>query len=261
MRPNAVKEKLLRDEVAIGPMLLSPDPQVVGVLGAAGFDFVMADLEHTSASLRDLENLVRAADAAGIVPTTRVASSAKADILAVLETGVRAIMVPVVESAEEAHAVVAAARYAPEGRRGIFYLGYSSDYCGTPPLEYFEAANRELLLILQVETARGVENAAEIAAVPGVDCVLVGPGDLSASLGIPWEFDHPRLWEAISHTFRTARLQGKIAGMMPGTPAHARRAYDEGGRLFLWGPDLALLLRAAKEDAAQLAEAVPWGPG
>ena len=260
MRPNPVKRKLLHDEVALGLMLLSADPHVVGIAAGAGYDYVMADLEHTGMSLRELEAIVRAADAAGIVPVTRTAGSTKADILAVLETGVRGIMVPAVESAEEAQRVVDASLYAPAGRRGVYYLGYSSGYSGVPPAEHFRTCNEELLIILQIETAKGVENVAEIAAVSGADCLLVGPGDLTQSLGVPWEFNHPAVWEAIARTFRTTRLHGKIAGIMPAGADHARQCLDEGARLMLWGPDLALLQRAAKEDAALLKERLRWQP-
>ncbi|HEU4754849.1 MAG TPA: aldolase/citrate lyase family protein, partial [Armatimonadota bacterium] len=211
-------------------------------------------------SHRELEHLVRAADAAGIVPTTRVAGPEKQDILAVLETGVRGIMVPMVESPEQAAAVVEAARYAPSGRRGIYYLGYNSGYCGITPAEHFARCNDQLLIIVQVETARGVERAGEIAAVPGVDCVLVGPGDLTQSLGVPWEFEHPAVWDAIGRTFRAARMHGKVAGIMPAGAEYAARCQEEGARLLLWGPDLALLQRAAREDVALLSEKLRWKP-
>ena len=260
MRPNPVKRKLQHDEVALGLMLMSADPHVPGIAAGAGYDFVMADLEHTSTTLRELEAVVRAADAAGIVPLTRVAGSTKADILGVLETGVRGIMVPAVESAEEARTVIDAACYAPIGRRGVYYLGYSSDYGRVPPAEHFRTCNEELLIILQIETVRGVENVAEIASVPGADCLLVGPGDLTQALGVPWEFDHAAVWDAIARTFRTTRLHGKVAGIMPPTPDYARRCLDEGARLMLWGPDLALLQRAAREDAAILSERLRWQP-
>jgi 2-keto-3-deoxy-L-rhamnonate aldolase RhmA len=258
VRKNTVKQKLQRDELAVGLIMLSADPHIVGIAAQAGYDYVMPDLEHTGATLRELEHLVRAADAAGIVPLVRVPGCAKRDILAVLETGVRGIMVPAVESAEEAKEVVAAACYAPLGKRGVYYLGYGSEYGGIPPREHFRRANEELLIILQVETAKGVQHAAEIAAVPGVDCVLVGPGDLTQSLGVPWEFEHPAVWEAIRKTFHATRLQGKVAGIMPAGIDHARRCVEEGARLLIWGPDLALLQRAAREDAAQLREQLHW---
>jgi 2-keto-3-deoxy-L-rhamnonate aldolase RhmA len=93
-----------------------------------------------------------------------------------------------------------------------------------------------------------------------VDCLLVGPGDLSQSLGIPWEFEHPAMWEAISGTFRAARLHGKIAGIMPAGPENAQRCVEEGARMIIWGPDLGLFQRAAREDAALLREKLRWRP-
>jgi 2-keto-3-deoxy-L-rhamnonate aldolase RhmA len=260
VRANSLKQKLLRDEIGIGIILLSADPHVVGIAAGAGFDYVMADLEHTGATLREVEAVVRAADCAGIVPLARVAGPTKADILGVLETGVRGIMVPAVENAEEAKSAVAAARYAPLGRRGVYYMGYGSSYCRVSPADYFPRANEELLVILQIETVEGLRNLTDIAAVPDADCLLVGPGDLSASLGIPWEFEHPALWDAIGQVFDTARLHGKAAGLMPLNVEHARRAADRGGRLLIWGPDLALLQRAAHEDAARLQESLRWTP-
>ena len=260
MRLNTVKQKLLRDEAAMGLMMLSADPHVVGVAAAAGFNYVMADLEHTGLTHRELEGVVRAADLAGIVPMTRVAGPDKRDVLAVLETGVRGIMVPAVETVEEAKSVVSAARYSPLGKRGVYYFGYNSEYGAVPPAEHFSGSNEELLIILQIETVKGVENAAEIAAVPGVDCLFIGPGDLSQSLGVPWEFDHPALWEAVAKTFRATRLYGKIPGMMPVGLDHAERCTVEGARLLLWGPDLALFQRAAREDVEQLAGRLRWRP-
>lgn len=261
MRPNPLKRKLVRDELGIGLIMLSADPHVVGITAQAGYDYVMPDLEHTGLTLRELETIVRTADAAGIVTVARVPGPSKQDILAVLETGVRGIMVPAVESAAEAETAVSAARYHPLGRRGVYYMGYSSAYAGIPPAEHFASSNEELLIILQIETARGVEHAAEISAVPGVDCLLVGPGDLTQSLGVPWEFEHPAVWEAISKTFRVARLHGKIAGIMPAGIDHAAKCVEEGARLLIWGPDLALFQRAAREDAALLAEKLRWGRG
>src|SRR3954452_2838185 len=120
MRPNPLKQKLERDEVAVGLIMLSGDPHVVGIAAEAGYDYVMPDLEHTGLNLRELEALVRAADAAGITPVARVPGPSKQDILAAQEPGVRAIMVPTVETEEEARAAVAASRYHPVGRRGVY---------------------------------------------------------------------------------------------------------------------------------------------
>lgn len=260
MQANALKRKLLRDEVAVGLIMLSADPHVVGITAEAGYDYVMPDMEHTSLSLRELELLVRAADAAGTTTVARVAGPTKSDILSVLETGVRGIMVPAVETVDEARQVVQASRYLPLGRRGVYYLGYNSRYAGVTPAEHFGTANDELLVILQIETVKGVENAEEIASLPGVDCLLIGPADLTQSLGVPWEFEHPATWEAIRKTFRAARMHGKIAGIMPAGVDYAKRCVEDGARLLIWGPDLGLFQRAARQDAATLTEALRWRP-
>lgn len=260
MRPNPLKHKLLRDETAVGVILLSSDPHVIGVTATAGYDYVMPDLEHTGITLRELEAVVRAADVAGISTIARVPGSTKADILSVLETGVHGIMVPMVESIAEAKAVVEAARYGPLGRRGVYYLGYNSGYCGLSPTDHFRTANEELLIILQIESSRGVQQAAEIAAVPGVDCLLIGPGDLSQSLGVPFEFEHPAVWEAIRSTFKATRMAGKIAGIMPAGLEYARECEEAGARLMIWGPDLLMYQRVAREDAARLQETLHWKP-
>lgn len=260
MRVNNVKRRLLRDEVIVGVFLMSTDPHIVGVTAAAGYDYVMTDLEHSSLTLRELEQVVRAADAAGIVSLTRVASCEKPDILAALETGVKGIMAPVIESREQAEALVAAARYTPLGSRGAFYLGYNSEYGAVSPADHYRTANEELLVICQIETARGLQNAGEIASTPGVDAVLIGPGDLTGSLGIPFEFEHEATWDAIRTIFHHTRIHGKIAGIMPVDVDYARRTVEEGARLLLWGPDMILYQKGALADARELAAVLPWKP-
>ena len=130
---NALKSRLQCDEIALGLIMLSADPHVAGIAAAAGYDYVMPDQEHTALGLRELEALVRACDAHDITPVARVAGPDKQNILGVLETGVRGIMVPAVESADDAAAIVQACRYHPEGRRGVYYLGYGSRYGDIPP--------------------------------------------------------------------------------------------------------------------------------
>lgn len=259
MRLNRLKRNLAQDRVGIGLILLSPDPHLTAVAGEAGFDYVMPDLEHAALSLRELEGLVAAAHLAGMECVARVPGAQKRDILAVLDTGVDGIMVPAVESPEEAAGVVAAARYHPEGRRGVYYQSPVSRYGSVPPREHMAEANRELLIIAQIETAAGLEQAEAIAAVPGIDCLLVGPGDLSQSLGVPWEFGHRDVTQAIERTFRVAREQGKIAGIMPAGLEHAAECCTLGARLLIWGPDIGIYRRAAEEDVARLRRVLPWG--
>ncbi len=246
--------------MAAGVFVMANDPHVVGVIAAAGYDYVHFDMEHTTLDLGRLELLVRTADAAGITPMVRVASGEKAHVLAALEAGAQGIMVPMVETADEAADVVRVARYGPEGRRGVFYLGYGSSYGAMSPADHYASANRELLIAVQIESARGVENAAAIAAVPGVDSLFIGPGDLSQSMGIPGQWRDPRLGAAISQIIRAATGQGKIAGAMPPDLDLAAEWVGQGVRYLATGLDMLLLQRALRAETTDLRERLGWSP-
>lgn len=260
MRPNPTKEKLRRGEMAVGMMLLGADPHVVGVLAATGYDFVMFDQEHTSLSFERLEHLVHAADAAGITPMTRVSSGSRSDILRALETGVRGLMVPMVESATAAADAARFARYSPAGERGVYFLGYPSGYGGRTLAEHFAATNDALLLIAQIETAAGAENAAAIAATPGIDMLFIGPADLSQSLGVPGELEHPRVIEATESTLRAARAAGKWSGVMGLDPENAARWKAEGATFVVWHQEMTLFKRILANEAAVIQERLGWTP-
>lgn len=260
MRPNPAKEKLRRGELAAGMMLLSADPHVVGVIAATGYDFIMFDLEHTSLSYERLERLVHAADAAGITPMTRVSSGSRSDILRALETGVRGLMVPMVESAAGMAAVARSARYHPEGERGVYFLGYPSGYGGSTLAEHFGATNDALVLIAQIETAAGAESAAAIAATPGVDMLFVGPADLSQSLGVPGELGHERVIQATEATLAAARAAGKWSGVMGLTPENAARWVAQGASFVVWHQEMTLFKRVLAEEAASIRSKLDWQP-
>jgi 4-hydroxy-2-oxoheptanedioate aldolase len=261
MRTNQTRKQLLDGKLAAGIFVMANSPHVTGAIAAAGFDFVHYDMEHTPLDFAALENLVRAADTCGITPLVRVASGAKRDILPALEAGAQGIMVPAVESAEEAAAIVQVSRYHPEGRRGMFYMGYRSRYGGLPPADYYAAANRELLLTVQIETVRGVENVAAIAAVPGVDALFIGPGDLSQSLGAPGDWSNPAFHEATNRAIRATRDAGKIAGAMSSTLEQAEEWVERGVRFLSTGLDLGFLRQALSAEASLLKERLRWEGG
>jgi 4-hydroxy-2-oxoheptanedioate aldolase len=259
MRANPAKEKLRRGELAVGMFMLSADPHVVGVVAATGYDFVMFDLEHTSLSLERLEVLVRAADAAEITPFARVTSGSRTDILRALETGVRGLMVPMVEAAEDAARAARFARYHPEGERGVYLLSYPTGYGGRGIADHFAASNDALLLIAQIETARGVENAAAIAATPGIDALFVGPVDLSQSLGVPGQLDHPSVLAATEATLKAAQEAGKWGAILGFTPENAGR-WIPPASLLLWHQEMSLFKRVLAEEAATIQARLGWTP-
>jgi 4-hydroxy-2-oxoheptanedioate aldolase len=258
MRANAAREKLQRGEPVLGLMMLSADPHIVGITAATGFDFVMFDLEHTSLSYERLERLVHAADAAGITPMTRVSSGQRSDILRALETGVRGLMVPMVESAADAANAARFARYAPAGERGAYFLSYPSAYGRGSMQEHAAASNDSLLLIAQIETAAGVESAAAIAATPGIDVVFVGPGDLSQSLGVPGELEHERVLGATQSVLDAARAAGKWGGVIG--PENAARWMTQGAPFVIWHQEMTVFKQALAAVVETAQSQLGWEP-
>jgi len=258
MRPNPLKAKMARGEPVAGVWMLANDPHVIGVIAEAGFDYVMLDREHTTLSTDRLELLVRACDAAGICPLARVPSEAKPDVLPVLEAGVQGIVAPQIETAEQARDLVRVSRYHPLGARGMYWISYNSGYGALPASEYYAAANRELLVCAQIETVTGVENAAAIAAVEGLDCLFIGPSDLSQSLGVPGDFDHPALAEAVAATLAATRAAGKWGGIMATSLEPTPGWIDAGALLLGWGIDVTWLQEKLRAEATRLAGGSSW---
>jgi 2-keto-3-deoxy-L-rhamnonate aldolase RhmA len=258
MRENATREKLRRGETVVGLMLLSADAHVVGVIAATGFDYVMFDLEHTSLSYERLERLVHAADAAGITPMCRVSSGSRSDILRALETGVRGLMVPMVESAASAADAARFSRYSPAGERGAYFLSYSSEYGKGTLTDYYAASNDSLLLIAQIETAAGVENAAAIAQTPGIDLLFVGPADLSQSLGVPGQMEHERVLQATATVLAAARAAGKWGGVIG--PENAARWAGRDAAFVVWHQEMTLFKQKLASEVAAIQAQLAWNP-
>ena len=206
-RPNLVRQKLEASQPVLGAALQIDSPWLVEILALAGFDYVLLDGEHGFA-LRNLPVLVMAAQGAGIEPVVRVPSHDRGFLLQALEAGAAGVQVPMVETAAEAARLVEETKYAPLGRRGFSGATRAARYGSRTSEEVAELGNRDTLLVVQLETVRAVANAAEIAAVPGVDVVFVGPADLAQSMGlVPPEGNptDPRLLEVLRRTFGACR--------------------------------------------------------
>jgi 2-keto-3-deoxy-L-rhamnonate aldolase RhmA len=198
MQENRVKRIMSGGGLALGTHVGGiPDPQIVEIIGLAGFDAAFIDMEHTSLDLHDVQACVMAAERVGITPIVRTPGFDPAFILRLLDMGVQGIQVPHVSSAETARAAVAAVRYPPEGERGMAAGSRAADFGKTPLLEHMARSNREIILACMIEDMAAVECLDEIAAVEGVDLLAIGPSDLSRSLGVSGHPDHPRLVAAI----------------------------------------------------------------
>jgi 4-hydroxy-2-oxoheptanedioate aldolase len=236
---NKVKQKVQAGELVFGFVCRTLSPTVVELVGLSGFDFVWLDMEHTSASFETIEDLCRAADAAGIESLVRVPDKSPSSISRVLETGVSIVNVPHVEDRGQAEAIVEAARYAPAGQRGFCATTRGTRYgFDGNARETFAAANERTMIMVQIESGKGVENCAEICAVAGVDAVFVGLADLSQSLGVSGQLDHSDVVASARSVLATARKAGKVGAMLVDTFEDATRWVAEGARIFPCGVDV-----------------------
>jgi 2-keto-3-deoxy-L-rhamnonate aldolase RhmA len=190
MQESRIAQAISERGVAAGAMLFEFDtPGVMRILAAAGADFAIFDLEHTAWDAGTLRTLFAAGRDTGVHTITRVIRAQYPLIASALDAGSRGVMAPMLESRAEAELLVESARYPPLGRRGFGML--FSDVLADGPQAYTERANRDTIVIAQIESPAGIEHADAIVGVPGVDIVWLGQFDLTISLGIPWELDHP----------------------------------------------------------------------
>jgi 4-hydroxy-2-oxoheptanedioate aldolase len=247
MQANRIKQAAREKRTAYGIYVTLAAPALVELAGQAGLDFVRIDTYHGTMSPESVDNLIRAAYAAGITPTARVENDPVA-ILSVLEQGCMAITVPDVETPEAARAVVEASRYPPRGRREISRpvrtMGVAND-------EYFRWADEELVVSIQIESKRGLEALEEIVAVDGLDMVQSGRQDLALSLGVPGQPSHPLVIEAEERIVEAAWKAGKMVSLhFPPAPDAIERARGwaaRGAQCLTIGGDTQVLFGALRE--------------
>lgn len=209
MDSEPFKSRLRRGDSLHGFFIGHPSPALVEMVGYAGFDFVIIDQEHGPMDKMATEAMLRAADAAGVVPVVRIPSADTASILSVLDLGATGILVPHVVSAAVARHIADQAYYPPRGRRGISSLTRAGRH-GLWQGNYLGEANDRTTVIAMVEDAEAVAEAGAVAAVPGIDAVFVGPSDLAASMGHIGKRDHPHLLGAIAGIAEAVRKVGDV---------------------------------------------------
>jgi 2-keto-3-deoxy-L-rhamnonate aldolase RhmA len=207
---NNVKHKLRAGKPSLGSWVMIGHQASAEILAGAGFDWITVDMEHTSIGYETLPVLLAAIRSRGAEAFVRVEANDATVIKRVLDCGAGGIIVPLVNSAAEAEAAVRSAKYPPAGFRGVS-LGRASDYGGNF-VDYFRSINDEVLVVAQIEHYRAVEAIEEILAVEGLDAVFLGPYDLSGSMGIVGQFDHPRMAEARRRVLEAGRAAGKAVG-------------------------------------------------
>ena len=199
----------IRKDFELGTWIQINSPTVVEIMGMNGFDFVVIDLEHGNISLENLEHLLRAAKVANLKSIVRVYENNAALIMKVLDLGPDGLLVPQVSSKAEALKVVKHAKYPPFGDRGSCPCIRQAKHWETNWTEFMEESNKQTMLIALVEGKEGVENFSEIAEVEGIDALMIGPFDLSVSLGIPGQIKHPMIEEKYAEIIQVAKSKGK----------------------------------------------------
>src|SRR5262245_18792352 len=230
MKTNRMKEKIARGEPALGCSVMFPSPQVVEMLGHAGFDWVLIDCEHGSASLADVELMAMACDADGITPIARPRTNTAADIQSVMDRGVMGVQVPHVNSADDARRAVAAVKFGPGAARGLA-AGTRPDSWGLGRRmpDFAAQANAQSLVCVQLEHAEAIGNVDEILAVEGIDVFFIGPSDLSQSMGFPGDPKAAPVAKAIEAALARIVAAGRTPGM-PATSETLAEVLDSGCR-------------------------------
>jgi 2-keto-3-deoxy-L-rhamnonate aldolase RhmA len=239
----------LQTGVAAGVGLTFATPQLVELCGRAGFHWALLDCEHGAFSAETIEHACIAGDAVGLPLMVRPASDRPEAILAALDRGAAGVQVPHVSTAAQAEAIVRAVKYEPRGNRGLGTSVRAAGYgIELDIAEYIAKANRETIVCVQIEDREGLANVGEIAAVPGVDIVFVGPMDLSQALGYPGDLARPDFRRKVERAFGAARAAGAMTGTS-GSAAWVRYGIELGAR-YVYTSLGSVLLRGAREFVA-----------
>jgi 2-keto-3-deoxy-L-rhamnonate aldolase RhmA len=253
MRPNTIKSQLAAGQVPLGTFVFEFNtPGIARIIAEAGADFVVFDMEHTGWSVETIRTLLATVRATDLVPLVRVPTTEYDFIARVLDAGAMGIMVPMVESAEQARAIVAAAKYPPKGRRGAAFGIAHDDYTGGDIVEKIASANREGLLLAQIETVGGLANVETIAATPGIDVLWIGQFDLSLSMGLPGQFTHSEIIAAMDRVIVACQEHGKVAGIMAPDLATGRDLLKQGFRMLSYSGDLWVYQNALRVALSEL---------
>lgn len=245
---NRFKARLRAGEPQTGLWVTIPDPSVVEALAGAGFDWIALDTEHTPVEVSAMLPLLQAAAPYPTECVVRPYVNDTALIKRHLDQGAQTILLPYIQSRAEAEAAVAAVRYAPAGVRGVAGGMRAARYGRVK--NYVARADAEICLILQAETARALERLDEIATVPGVDAIFIGPADLAASMGYPGQASHPAVRAAILGAIERLKGLAVPSGILATDPAFARDCIAAGTLFTAVGVDMSLLVGAADALAA-----------
>jgi 2-keto-3-deoxy-L-rhamnonate aldolase RhmA len=253
MRANPLKKALSGGNVQLGSIVGQfRSPEIARIYKAAGFDWVFIDTEHGGFDIETVQDVCRVASLIGLTPLVRIADVQYALMARALDCGAEGVILPRVESPELLERAVTWMKFPPQGARGFGLSRMAVDYAPMSMPQIMEYMNDNVLTVLQIETLRAVEAREELLAIDGVDAVLVGPADLSISLGVPGEFEHPRLVGAVESIMDTCARRNIVPGIHVRLPHLARAWRERGMRLLSCSADAMMLLERASDISKEI---------
>ncbi|MFN2352175.1 MAG: HpcH/HpaI aldolase/citrate lyase family protein [Kiritimatiellia bacterium] len=265
MQQSIVRQKMARGEPVLVIKSNFKEPAICEMMGLMGFDCIWICHEHLAIDPSRMDSLIRACRAAGIDAMVRTKPGDYRDILHLLEMGAKGIMLPRVQTPAEVRQVVQDMKFCPLGRRGVDGVNAEADFGLLPLTDYLQQANENNFLVVQIEDPEVVEHIEEIAAIDGVDCLFIGPGDLSVNLGIPGQVEAPAIMEISRRVIKACEKHGKVPGSACGGNREKLQRYlDMGFRFLAGGGDYGMVrdgCRQLRETALDCGFKMrPWHP-
>jgi len=253
---NPIKAALKSKKVTIGSWITLAHTAVAEIMAKSGFEWLAIDMEHSVIGIQDIEPLIQTIEASGCVPLVRLWSNDPVLAKRVMDAGAYGVIVPGVNSGKDAEKAVSSVKYPPDGERGVGL--YRAQGFGVKFEEYKKSVNKESLVIAQIEHKQAVENIAEIASVTGIDGVMIGPYDISASLGVAGELDHPLVKQAQQKVLAAAKKAKISAGIHVVYPSleEVKNRVNEGFRFIAYSTDAILLNSQCQEAISKLKAAL-----
>ena len=236
---------------AVGIFSKTSDPAFIEVMGYAGLDYVIIDLEHGPNTIQTAQNLIRAAEVSGIFPIVRVKENCESVMGEALDIGAGGLQIPQITTKAEAEAVISRVKFHPDGQRGVCRFVRAAAYSAKDRFEYFADANKSVI-IMQIEGREGIENIDEILGVGGIDIVFIGPYDLSQSLGLTGQVDHPEVEAKMLEIVKKCGDKNITVGTFADTPANAAKWQKNGVRYISYSVDVGIFYDAVADLAKTL---------
>jgi 4-hydroxy-2-oxoheptanedioate aldolase len=247
------RDKIKKGKCVAGPFMKSLDPAFVEIAGHAGFDFVILDMEHGPSDVPGLQNLIRAAQCTNVLPVVRVPDTTESLMSKVLDAGASGIQVSQIVNAKQAEDAVKNSKFSPAGHRGVCRFVRAAGYSSIDRFEYFKQAN-ESLIILQLEGEEAINNLREILNVRGIDIIFIGPYDLSQSLGVPGQIDHPAVFEKMRYIVDEAKKRNIVTGTFVDNYENATLWKSMGVQYISYSVDVGIFYNSCREIVKQLGD-------